>query len=86
MRGGRLKEAKIVRQSRMVKRAYVAAGTGRGAAVRAPNICVNLLSLKRQSVRFEAEVAANLAGPAVTLSEDWLRMVDDAESTVFAVK
>lgn len=45
MSGGRLKEAKTVRQSLSVKRAKVAAGTGRGIWFGEPNICVNRLSL-----------------------------------------
>lgn len=43
---GRLNEAKIVRQSRIVKRAYVGRPTGRGWHDDClPNICVNLESL-----------------------------------------
>ena len=62
---GMLKEAKMVRQSRMVKRAKVGRGTGREAPEVLPNIWVKRLSLYRQRARLEVEVARNLEVPAV---------------------
>ena len=86
-RGGRLKEAKMVRQSRMVKRAKVGRGTGRlGPAEAAAKSCVNWLSLYRHRARFEAEVAANLVVPAVVLVKGVCVRADETVSIVLAVK
>jgi hypothetical protein len=84
-RGGRLKDAKMVRQSRTVKRAKVGRGTGREGPVD-PKSCVKRLSLYRQSARFEVEVATNLGVPAVVEVIESRDMVDDAVSIEFAVK
>jgi hypothetical protein len=84
-RGGRLKDAKMVRQSRTVKRAKVGRGTGREGPVD-PKSCVKRLSLYRQRARFEVEVATNLEVPAVVEAIESRDMVDDAVSIEFAVK
>jgi hypothetical protein len=61
--GGTLKDAKIVRESRRVKRRYVAEGMGRAATVEKSR--VKCVSFHRQSERFAIEVAANFGVPCV---------------------
>jgi hypothetical protein len=61
---GRLKEAKIVRQSRRVKSAKEGSGTGLGGPPD-PKSCTNARSFARQSPTLEAEEAANLVVPLV---------------------
>jgi hypothetical protein len=83
--GGRLKEAKMVRQSRTVKRAKVGRGTGRDEPAE-PKICVNLLSLYRQSARLVVDVPRNLGVPAVVDEGGVECRVEEAVSMVLAVK
>lgn len=73
--GGRLKDAKIVRQSRAANRAYDTGGMGRAVAT-APKYFVNWLSLYMDSERFAALVAKNLLGPEVVAEADRLLAVD----------
>jgi hypothetical protein len=61
--GGTLKDAKIVRESRRVKRRYVGAVTGLGVTVEKSR--VKCVSFHRHSERFAIEVAANLGVPWV---------------------
>lgn len=84
MMGGTLKDAKTVRQSRIVKSANVAVGTRRGAWPGTPKICVNRLSLYRHNVRFAADVARNFEGPELTVGAGCDRTVEVAVSIVFA--
>jgi hypothetical protein len=83
-RGGILKEAKIVRESRTVKRRYVAAGMGRAAT--GEKSFVKCVSFHRQRERFAIDVAANLGVPWVVDVYGVFLMVDDAVSMLLAVK
>ena len=85
-RGGRLKEANMVRQSRTVKRAKVGSGTGRGEDADELKSWVKRLSLYRQSARFAELVARNFGVPAVVIVGGLFRKVDVAVSIVFAVR
>jgi hypothetical protein len=85
-RGGKLKDAKIVMQSRIVKRANVGRGTARLGPPVEPKSCVNLLSLYKHRLRLAVLVARNLVVPAVVEdAEVWLT-VEAAVSMVLAVK
>ena len=88
MRGGRLKEAKIVNKSLVANSAKLEKGTDRGG-VRSEtgllNILVNWLSLYRLKLILTPEVARNFAGPAVVASATLCRMVLEIVSTVLAV-
>lgn len=88
MRGGRLKEAKIVNESLTANSAKLEKGTDRGG-VRSDtdllNILVNWLSLYKDKLMLTAEVARNFAGPAVVASAESRRMVLDIVSMVLAV-
>jgi hypothetical protein len=95
IKGGRLKEAKIVRQSRTVKRKNVGRGTGRGVDPGAAKRRVNWLSLYRHSARFVVEVARNFGVPLVcspsapflvSEEDDGPLSVIAAVSMLFAVK
>ena len=84
-RGGTLKDANIVRQSRNVKRAYDGRGTGRGGPP-GPKSLANAWSLKRQRPMFAVDEAANLAVPLVTCEEGLFWTVEVMVSSVLAVK
>ncbi len=80
-----MKLAKMVRQSRTVKRANVGSGTGRFAPL-LPKSWVNWLSLYRHRARFEVDVARNFDVPAVVL-ENWVSVrAEEMVSMLFAVK
>jgi hypothetical protein len=84
-KGGRLKEAKMVRQSRTVKRANVGIGTGRLGPLE-PKSWVNWLSLYRQRARLDVDVATNLVVPAVVEPMGVLARTEAKVSMAFAVK
>lgn len=52
----------------------------------APNIFAKRASLYTQMAMFTAVVEMNLAGPAVTVENDWFRRVEDTVSRTFAVR
>jgi hypothetical protein len=83
--GGRLNEAKMVMQSRIVKSAKVGNGTAREGPVE-PKSCVNLLSLYRQRARLAVLVARNFGVPAVVEDAGIEYRVEEAVSMVLAVK
>ncbi len=85
-RGGTLKEAKMVMQSRMAKRAYEGSGTGRGGPPVGPNMRTKAWSLKTHRPMLAVEEAANLAVPEVTSVAGWLRTVEVAVSIVLEVR
>ena len=88
IKGGRLKDAKTVIESRRANNAKLGIGTGRGGTkvdVRGPNILVNWLSLCRHKLMLTPEVATNFAGPAVVEPAGWPRTVLDTVSIVFAI-
>jgi hypothetical protein len=66
---GRLKEAKMVMLSRMVKSTKVGSGTGRADADGLPKSWVKRLSLYKHSARFVVDVATNFDVPAVVVVE-----------------
>jgi hypothetical protein len=66
---GRLKEAKMVMLSRMVKSTKVGSGTGRVDADGLPKSWVKRLSLYKHSARFVVDVATNFDVPAVVVVE-----------------
>jgi hypothetical protein len=77
-----LKEASIVRESRIMKRTYVGPGSGRGAVV--PKRRVNFVSFQIPKERFAREVAANLEVPCVVDVIGVDRIVEETVSTVLA--
>jgi hypothetical protein len=77
-----LKDASIVRESRIMNKAYVGPGRGRGAVV--PNRRVNCVSFQIPKERFAKEVAANLDVPWVVDVAGVDRIVDEIVSTVLA--
>lgn len=81
--GGRLNDAKMVRQSLAANRPYVTGGTGRGDTV--PKSFVNWLSLYRHKLRLAVLVARNLAGPLVVADASLPAVVDLKVSSVLAV-
>lgn len=81
--GGRLNDAKMVRQSLAANKLYVIGGTGRGDTV--PKSFVNWLSLYRHRLRLALLVAANFAGPLVTVDAALPEVVDLNVSSMLAV-
>lgn len=84
IKGGRLKEANMVRQSLAAKSAYVGPGTGRAEPV--PKRRVNWLSLYKHSDKFAALVPTNLEAPEEVVDADLLLRTDLVVSIVLAVK
>jgi hypothetical protein len=82
--GGTLKDAKMVMESRRVKRRYVGRGTGRGATGEKRR--VKCVSFHKQRERFASDVAANLGVPWVVDDGEVRRTVEDAVSIEFAVR
>lgn len=82
---GKLKDAKIVRLSRTANSARLIFGMLE-VADEEPNILANWLSLYMPMLMFTVDVAANLAGPAVTWSAFLFSIVLVKVSMVFAVK
>jgi hypothetical protein len=82
MSGGTLKEAKMVRQSRTAKHAYVGIEIGPGVTVEKSR--VKCESFQIPKLRFAAEVPTNFAVPCVVFEAEVPLIVDDAVSTVFA--
>lgn len=70
--GGRLKDAKIVIESRSAKSAYVAGGITLLTVVLGPNILANCESLTKLSDMLMPDVATNLGTPAVVVPAAWL--------------
>ena len=87
--GGRLKDAKMVRESRRANNAYeilgMAAAAGDEATPPPPNILANCESLYTQRDMLTDEVAKNLVVPEVTVEAGFADTVDTAVSTVLAV-
>ena len=79
-----MNDAKIVRQSRAAKRAYVTGGMGRGDPV--PKILVNWLSLYRHKLRLAALVATNFEGPLEICAADLFCVVDLNVSSELAAR
>lgn len=84
-RGGTLNDANIVRQSRIVNRAYEGRGTGRGGPPE-PNMRTNAWSLIRQRPTLAPDEAANFVVPLVIDDAGRFLTVALKVSTVFAVK
>lgn len=86
IKGGRLKEAKMVIESRMANRAYDSLGiAAAGDEEGPPNILANWESLYTQRLILTEEVAMNLVLPEVTAEAFFDETVEDIVSTVFAV-
>jgi hypothetical protein len=86
IKGGRLKEANMVRESRMANKAYDSLGiVAPGDEEGAPNIFANCESLYTQILMLTEEVAMNFVLPEVTADAFLDETVDDIVSTVFAV-
>lgn len=86
IRGGRLKDAKIVKESRNAKSAYVAGGIALLTVFRGPNIFANCESLTRPKDMLTADVAMNFGTPAVVVSGGWFERVEEAVSRVLAMR
>jgi len=84
--GGKLKEAKIVRESRMANKAYDSLGIADvGDEDAAPNIFANCESLYTHMLILTDEVARNFVDPEETADADFAETVEESVSTMFAV-
>ena len=82
---GRLKDAKIVRLSRMAKSAKVIFGTvAAGEVEGALNMRAKQESLYTQRLMLTAEVAINFVGPELTVAAGFAETVDWRVSTALA--
>jgi hypothetical protein len=81
-RGGTLNDAKMVKQSRSMKSAYVGGGMGRGEVVE--KSLVKCESFQSERVMFEADVAANFIVPWVVVEQGLERMVERMVSIALA--
>lgn len=86
IKGGRLKDAKIVIESLKAKSAYVAGGIALLTLPLVPNILANCESLTRPSDMFTADVATNFGTPAVVVSAGRFDNVEETVSRVLAVR
>jgi hypothetical protein len=83
---GRLKDAKMVRESRSAKRANEGVGTGRGLERATPKSRVNWASLTSERDMLVAEVARNLVVVGDTLEAGRDCWIECCVSMLLAVK
>lgn len=84
-KGGMLKDAKMVMQSRKAKSPMVGNGTGRGGPL-GPKSWVNFRSLTRERPMLATDGAANFRRPEVTREASLDVTVAVTVSRVFAVR